>query len=88
MSNNTGTVIITLPVSRAVSRNITDNLEARWLKMILDTVRHLNLANEHYNVLVFIVMLCLILMMAIRFAIKHRQRFLCQRKNESQHDTA
>ena len=88
MSNNTGTVFITLPVGRAVVKNVTDDLETRWLKMILNTMRHLNLPNEHYNVLVLIVMLCLLIMATIRFVIKYRQRFLCQRKNETQHDSA
>ena len=88
MSNNTGTVFITLPVSHAVTENITDNLETRWLKMILNTVRQLNLTNEHYNVLVLVVMLCLLVTVAIRFVIKNRQRFLCQRKNEDQHNSA
>ena len=88
MSNNTGTVIITLPVSHAVTANITENLETRWLQMILKAMRHLNLANEHYNVIVLIVMLCLLVMVAIRLIIKYRQRFLCAKKNETQHDTA
>ena len=88
MSNNTGTVFITLPVGRAVVKNVTDDLETRWLKMILNTMRHLNLPNEHYNVLVLIVMLCLLIMATIRLVIKYRQRFLCQRKNETQHDSA
>ena len=85
MSNNTGTVIITLPVSHAVTRNITENLETQWLQMILNAMRHLNLANEHYNVIVLIVMLCLLV--TIRLIIKYRQRFLCAKKNETQHDT-
>ena len=88
MSNRNASVYITLPVSRAVTRNITDHLETRWLKMILESMAHLNLASEYYNIAVLILLLCLVVMLTIRYVIKYRQRIVGQRKNETQQDIA
>ena len=88
MSNNTGSVFINLAVSEAVTRNITDNLETRWLKMILESMKHLDFPNEHYNIVVLIVVVCLLVMLTIRYVIKYKRRFMCQRRNETQHVNA
>ena len=88
MSNNTGSIFIKLAVSDAVTRNITDNLETRWLKMILESMKHLNFPNEHYNIVVLIVVVCLLVMLTIRYVIKYKRRFMCQRRNETQHVNA
>ena len=83
MDNDTNTVFITIPVGEAVVKNVTDDLETKWLRVIVNAMQHLNLSNEHYSIIVMILMLCLLALMVMRFVLKKRFHFLCERKNEA-----
>ena len=88
MSVTTGSIFITLDVDDAVTKNITNNLETRWLKMILTSMKHLNLTADHYNIVVLVLLLCLFVMLTIRYALKYKRHFMRQRRNETQHVNA
>ena len=85
MNNDTDTVIITIPVGDAVVKNLSDDIEVQWLRILINAMKHINLPKDHSNIIILIVMLCLFVMMTLRFVIKYRHRVLCQRKNEAQH---
>jgi hypothetical protein len=78
MNNNTEAVFFKIPVGEAV-------FEKQWLNLLLKAMQHLNPSNEHYNIIVLIVMLCLLLIVPLHSLIKYRHRFACQRKDEGQH---
>ena len=88
MRNNNGSVFITLAVADDVTKNITNNLETRWLQMILFSMKHLKVAGDYYNIVVLVLVLCMFAMLTIRYALKYRRHFMRQRRNETQHVNA
>ena len=78
--NNTAPIIITLPVSQSVVRNLTDDIETRWLQMILNVIKRSNLPTNSYNIAIMVFIFIVLIMVVLRYIIKHRHRFPCTMK--------
>ena len=83
MSNTSAPLIITLPVGESVVQNLTDNIEMRWLQLILNTIQQSNMPNNYYNVAILLFVVCLIAMLVLRFIKKQRHYFSCSKKKSS-----
>ena len=79
-NNNNGTVYINIPVSQSVVRNLTDDIETRWLQMILNVIKRSNLPTNSYNIAILVFIFILLTMVILRYIIKHRHQFPCTMK--------
>lgn len=74
MDKQADTINTLLYGSRETLDNGTTTIEVRLLRIALDSIQRMNLSTEHYNIVLLVLMLKLVLFVIIRFIVKRYRK--------------